>query len=59
MPPPPPVEDLHVCLGSVVDALTKQNIKISAEDLLKVAHEVDDATCTKFMAEEFRECKSA
>jgi len=59
MPPPPPVEDLHVRLGSVVAALAKQNIKISAEDLLKVTREVDAATCTEFTAEEFRERKSA
>jgi len=57
--PPPPVEYLHVRLGSVVAALAKLNIKISIEDLLKSTREVDEATRTKFTAEEFQRCKSA
>ena len=57
--PPPPVEYLHVRLGSVVAALAKLNIKISIEDLLKSTREVDEASRIKFTAEEFQKCKSA
>ena len=57
--PPPPVEGVHVRLGSVVAALAKLNIKVSVDDLFKITREVDEATCTKFTAEEFQKCKPA
>jgi len=55
--PPPPIEDSHVRLDSVVAVLAKLNIKISAEDLLKATREEDEASRTKFTPEEFQRCK--
>ena len=51
-PPPPPDDALHI--ASVAAEITKLNVKIPIEDLIKAIHDADEAKRIEATAEAIR-----